>query len=267
MKKLLIGLCALLFIGITATPAFAAITIKKIAKKPITKKAQVVIAPAGATILVYHTVEPKTDKKEGIMQKHYHIFPENFRAQMRYLKDNGYAVIPMKVYLDHLNKGTEIPKKSVVLTFDDGWKNQYEFAVPILKEFGYTATFYIITGSTDGKTYMSWENIKELDKAGMDIESHTVTHANLTKVDEVKAREELENSKKTLEEKLGHSISMLAYPYYGNNAAVQKLVADAGYTSARAGWTKLGNTKETLFMLKSQEAVNSTNPFASKADK
>jgi peptidoglycan/xylan/chitin deacetylase (PgdA/CDA1 family) len=151
--------------------------------------------------------------------------------------------------------------------FDDGWKNQYEYAYPILKEFGYTATFYITSSAVNGKSYMTWDQVKELDKAGMDIQSHTVTHANLTKVDEQKAKEELINSKKTLEEKLGHTISMLAYPYYGNNAAVQKLVAGAGYTSARAGWTKTGNTKETLFALKSQEAVNSTNPFSSKADK
>ncbi|MEI8223996.1 MAG: polysaccharide deacetylase family protein [bacterium] len=267
MKKLLVGLCALLIIGIMATPVFAATTLKKGDKKPVVKKVQEAPVPKGATILVYHTVEPKTDKKEGVMQKHYHILPENFRAQMRYLKDNGYAVIPMKIYLDHINKGTEIPKKSVVLTFDDGWKNQYDYAYPILKEFGYTATFYIITGSTDGKTYMSWDNIRELDKAGMDIESHTVTHTNLAKADEKKIADELTRSKKTLEEKLGHSISMLAYPYYGNNPVVQKLVAEAGYTSARAGWTKLGNTKDTLFMLKSQEAVNSTNPFLSKADK
>lgn len=266
MKKILIGFCAFILVALMVTPASAAITIKKIAKKPLVKKVEVV-NPTGATILVYHSVEPKTDKKEGVMQKHYHIFPENFRAQMQYLKDNGYAVIPMKVYLDHINKGTEIPKKSVVLTFDDGWKNQYEFAYPILKEFGYTATFYIITGSVEGKSYMTWNDVKELDRAGMDIESHSVTHPNLTKIDADKAKNEIVQSKKILEEKLGHSIGMIAYPYYGNNAAVQKLVADAGYTSARAGWTKLGNSKETVFMLKSQESVNSKNPFSSKADK
>lgn len=265
MKKLLITLGVLLVIGV-AVPVFASTPSKKGVSKPLVKKAQVVAAPIGATILVYHTVEPKTDKKEGVMQKHYHILPENFRAQMQYLKDNGYAVIPMKVYLDSITKGTEIPKKSVVLTFDDGWKNQYEYAYPILKEFGYTATFYIISGTVGSKPYMSWDNIKELDKAGMDIQSHTATHANLTKVSEQKVTEELTRSKKTLEEKLGHGISMLAYPYYGNNAVVQKLVAQAGYTSARAGWTKLGNTKDTLFMLKSQESVNSKNPFSSKAD-
>lgn len=266
MKKLLITLSVLLVIG-AAIPAAANTPSKKTASIPVVKKTQVVTAPAGATLLVYHTVEPKTDKKEGVMQKHYHILPENFRAQMQYLKDNGYAVIPMKVYLDSINKGTEIPKKSVVLTFDDGWKNQYDYAYPILKEFGYTATFYIISNTVNGKSYMTWDQVKELDRAGMNIQSHTATHENLTKVNEQKIRQELANSKQTLEEKLGHSINMLAYPYYGNNASVQKLVAEAGYTSARAGWTKTGNTKETLFALKSQEAVNSKNPFSSKADK
>lgn len=221
---------------------------------------------AEVTILVYHTVEPKHNKKEGKMAKIYHIFPENFKAQMQYLKDNGYAPIPMKVYLDHIKWGTEIPAKSVVLTFDDGWRNQYDHAYPILKEFGYPATFYIITKSIGG-SYMSWDQLRELDKAGMNIESHTETHANLTKVDEQKVRQELAGSKKTLEEKLGHAISMVAYPYYGNSPAVQKIVTEVGYKAARAGWTKSKNNQDTLFMLKSQEAVNNKNPFSSKIDK
>lgn len=227
--------------------------IKKVVKEPI--------------ILVYHTVEPKTDKKEGAMQKQYHIYPENFKAQMQYLKNNGYTVISMKDYLGYLNSENNVPEKSVVLTFDDGWENQHTYAYPILKEFGYTATFYIITNTTGGKSYMSWGHIKELENAGMDIESHTATHQNLTKINMETVKKELTISKNKLEAELGHTIGMVAYPYYGNNLEVQKIVQEVGYTSARAGWAKYKNSKEVLFALTSQEAVNNKNPFSSVREK
>lgn len=217
-------------------------------------------------ILVYHSVEPKTDKKQTRLQKQYHVFPETFRAQMQYLKDNGYVPIPMKMYQRYLEQGIEIPKKSVVLTFDDGWKNQYQYAYPILKEFGYPATFYIITSAVGGVSYVTWDEIKEMMQSGMDIQSHTKTHANLAKVDPKKALEELVDSKKVLEEKLGRKITMVAYPYYSQNEAVHALVEQAGYKLARGGWAKAKNSTDTRFMLKSQESVNSKNPFSSKAD-
>lgn len=217
-------------------------------------------------ILVYHSVEPKTDKPETAMQKQYHVYPEVFRAQMEYLKNNGYAPIPMKVYLDYLNRGIEIPPKSVVITFDDGWKNQMMYAVPILKEFGYTATFYIVTGSVGVRAYVTWDEIEELKKLGMDIQSHTHSHAHLTKIPEEKALEELRRSKKILEEKIQRPVRMIAYPYYQYNPRVQELVREAGYTAARAGWRKEKNSKETLLVLKSQEVVNAKNPFSTKAD-
>lgn len=217
-------------------------------------------------ILVYHSVEPKNNKRETKMQKHYHIYPEKFRSQMQYLKDNGYVPIPMKMYLRYLTHGGEIPNKSVVITFDDGWKNQYEYAFPILKEFGYTATFYIVSGAVGTHSYVTWDQIREMRDAGMDIQSHTKTHANLAKISPEKALAELKESRALIESKIDRSVTMVAYPYYGNNDAVQKLVAEAGYTSARAGWTRTKNSKDVMFTLKSQEAVNASNPFASVPD-
>jgi peptidoglycan/xylan/chitin deacetylase (PgdA/CDA1 family) len=221
--------------------------------------------PVQIPILVYHSVEPATTKKEGVMQKHYHIFPENFEKQMQYLKDQGYSPIPFQEAIRYYQQGGNLPTKPVVITFDDGWKNQYDYAYPILKKFGYPATFFIITKSRGG-VYMTWDEIRELDRAGMDIESHTETHANLTKVDEKKITEELGGSKKILEKELGHPIQSIAYPYYGNNPVAQRLVEQAGYRAARAGWTGKKNSKETLMQLTSQEAVNNANPFSSKAD-
>ena len=186
---------------------------------------------------------------------------------MEYLRDNGYVPIPMKMYLRYLNQGISIPNKSVVITFDDGWKNQYQYAFPILKEFGYTATFYIVSGAAGTPSYVTWDQVRELRDAGMDIQSHTKTHANLVKVLPEKALQELIDSRTVIERQVGRPVIMLAYPYYANNESVHQLVAQAGYTAARAGWTKARNSKETLLMLKSQEAVNAANPFSSVPDK
>lgn len=256
-------------VAISMVGCFAAVVLAVGALVPLVGYAESAKSPVKKEpiILVYHSVEPKTDKKEGKMQKHYHIYPEKFRAQMQYLKDNGYVPIPMKMYLRHLTKGTEVPNKSVVITFDDGWKNQYEYAYPILKEFGYTATFYLISKSVGSKSYVTWDEVKEMRDAGMDIQSHTKTHANLTKIPADKALEELKDSRITIESKIGRPVTMLAYPYYGHNDTVHKLVEEAGYTSARAGWTRTKNSKEVLLTLQSQEAVNATNPFVSNPDK
>lgn len=214
-------------------------------------------------ILVYHrfgTPPPHASK----MQVHYFVSPENFAKQMQYLKDHGYTTITFNTLVDHYLNGTAIPSKSIVLTFDDGWRSQYEDAVPILKQFGFTGSFYIITSYETYPAYMTWDMIKDLDKSKFEIGSHTVHHLNLAKIDLAKANTEVTDSKKTLETELGHPITTFVYPEYGNNAAVQQLLKNAGYLGARAGWTKTANSKDTIFDLKSQEAVDSPNPFASK---
>ncbi len=218
------------------------------------------------TILTYHSVEPKTDKKEGVMQKHYHIYPENFEAQMQYLKDNGYHPITLKQLTNTYRGVGELPEKAVVLTFDDGWKNQYTYAFPILKKFGYSATFFIIT-KTRGGSYMTWDEIHEMDLAGMDIQSHSETHQKLSKISADKARQEVVGSKKTLETELGHGIESIAYPYYDHNDVVMKMVEDAGYVAARAGWSNAKNGMGNIFSLNSQEVVNNKNPFSSTLNK
>ncbi len=215
-------------------------------------------------ILVYHNVAPAPAKKESAMTKHYRITPENFEAQMQYLKENDYTPITLNALASHYLQGTSIPAKAIVLTFDDGWKSQYTYAYPILKKFGYTASFYIITSYPTGKypAYMGWDQIRDLDKNGMEIGSHTVHHVNLARIPVAQVAPELTDSKATLEKELGHAITTFVYPEYGQNAMVQAAVKSAGYLAARAGWSRLSNGASTIFALKSREAVNNPNPFS-----
>ncbi len=230
-----------------------------------------VIAPVGKPsdiskipILTYHSFGPKPEQKEGAMQLHYRITAEKFEAQMKYLADKGYATITFADLVENQLNGKPIPDHAIVLTFDDGWKSQYEYAVPILEKYKFTGTFFIITNSTGAKSYMSVDELKDLNSKGFEIASHTKTHPKLVTLDDVKLADELQGSKKALEDKLGITITTMAYPYYGHDDRVMKAVQAAGYHGARAGWGKFSNDTAHLFEFKSQESVNNPDPFADK---
>ncbi len=198
------------------------------------------------------------------MQLKYRVTSEAFDAQMKYLVDNGYHTTTLANLIENQINGKAIPDKAIVLTFDDGWKSQYEFAVPILEKYNLTGTFFIITGSTGTKSYMSVDELKDLNAKGFEIASHTISHPKLPTLDDTKLINEIQGSKKTLEDKLGITIKTLAYPYYAYDPRVMKAVQDAGYLGARAGWGKFSNDPAHLFELKSQESVNNPDPFAEK---
>ena len=216
-------------------------------------------------ILVYHSFGPALAKKENSDQLHFRVTAEKFEAQMKYLSDNGYHPVSLSNYVNSLINKTKLPDKAIVLSFDDGWKTQYTYAVPILEKYNFPATFFIITNYPDKNypAYMTWSNLKDLVAHNFDIESHTKTHAMLTKASPQKLADELSGSKKTLENKLGIKVTVLAYPSYMQNEIVRKATASAGYLGARAGWAKFDNSIDYIFQLKSQEAVNNPNPFSS----
>jgi peptidoglycan/xylan/chitin deacetylase (PgdA/CDA1 family) len=132
--------------------------------------------------------------------------------------------------------------KLVSLFFDDAFLNQYEKALPVLKEYNYRATFAVITDSV-GKGHDLWEymdkkHLEDLAASGMDIANHTRTHAKLTdNLTDEKLRKEIFESKSILE-KMGFKVSTMVYPYYEYNERVIEQVAQAGYTCARAGWSQ-----------------------------
>ncbi len=215
-------------------------------------------------ILTYHSFGPKPGFKENKTQLQYRVTVAMFEAQMKYLSDKGYQTITFADLVENQIHGKPLPEKSIVLTFDDGWKSQYELAVPILEKYKFTATFFIITNSTGTKSYMSVDELKDLHAKGFEIASHTKSHPKLPTLDDAKLLEELQGSKKALEDKLGITVTTLAYPYYAHDARVMKAVQDAGYLGARAGWGGFKNDPQHMFEFVSQESINNPDPFASK---
>ncbi len=170
------------------------------------------------------------------------VSAKNFRAQLKYLQENHYHVLSMSQFIEFLNFG-QIPKKSVLITIDDGWKSSYDIAYPILKEFGYAATLFVPTHfiKRHNKRAITWAQINEMvtDKT-IDIQCHTKTHRNLTKPAKhesinqylLNIDKELLNSTKTIQQKIGKQPVALAYPFGKTNPLIMALVKKHGYQAA-----------------------------------
>ena len=161
-----------------------------------------------------------------------------FRAQLEYLKTNGYRSISLAELHDFMTYQRAIPLRSVVITIDDGYRSVYDTAYPLLKEYGFSATLFIYTDFV-GATSMSltWDQLREMKAAGFEIESHSVTHSDLTlkKAGETDAgyREriirELVESKAIIDRELEQDTRFLAYPYSKYNRWVLAQTEAAGY--------------------------------------
>jgi peptidoglycan/xylan/chitin deacetylase (PgdA/CDA1 family) len=183
---------------------------------------------AKVVVLCYHRFE---DNKRDQLA----INPIDFRSQMKQLKDDGITVISMKDLLAWRRGEKSIPRKSCVITIDDGYVSGYSVAWPILKEFGYPFTMFIYTNYVNvGGKSITWAQLEQMRDAGVDIESHTVSHHDLRHAPKGQdyvtwLHNELYTSKDILEQKLGVKIVAFAYPYGNYNEQVRKMAADAGY--------------------------------------
>ena len=178
-------------------------------------------------VLLYHRFE---DRPAELV-----ITPNDFRAQMKTLKDDGISVISMQDLLAWRKGEKAIPSKSTVITLDDEWNSQYHVAWPILKEFGYPFTLFVYTQwvNTGGKA-MTWAQLEEMRDAGVDIEAHTVSHHDLRHAPRGQdyttwLHNEVYGCKETLESKLGLKIIAFAFPYGFHNEIVRKTAKEAGY--------------------------------------
>lgn len=190
-------------------------------------------------VLYYHSVmvEPGNELR---------IPPEQFEVQIRYLSEYGYHVISLdQLYQFYYTNGT-LPDNPVVITFDDGYEDNYTNAYPILKKYGYTATVFAVTSYISSKGYMSWDQLQELEDNGWQIEGHTINHPYLVKdkLSTASLKRELREAKDILEKRFGRSVRFFAYPYGDYNANVVREVKEAGYLMAfttERGWANRNN--------------------------
>jgi len=177
-------------------------------------------------ILTYHSF----DYGKGLLS----VTPENFEKQMRYLKDKRFNVIP----LDELAEGIKNKKKfahnTVVITIDDGYKNNFTYAYPILKKYGFPTIIFLITNEIGSNTaYLNWEEVKEMSKYNISFGGHTKNHVYLPSVDEKDVLwDEISGCKKAIEEHIGLPVNYFCFPLGGFTEEAEMLVKKAGYKGA-----------------------------------
>lgn len=194
----------------------------------------------GIRILTYHRVRNNSDSGDRLS-----VSPLQFAEQMGYLARNQYQTPTLEQVRDHVVNGRPIPERAVAITFDDGYRDIFEHAFPILQDYGFTATVFIVADWVDGehdairatnsrqnRPFLDWEEVRAMASAGITIGSHTRSHPNLVTLPPESVQAELERSKRTIEHHLGQPVTTFCYPYGKFNRLVRALVQEAGYLSA-----------------------------------
>lgn len=192
------------------------------------------VAPRGKTpylaVIVWHdVVTPR--------EVWFDTTVETFRTQLEAIKRGGFHVITLAALRDHLERGTPVPSKPLVLTFDDDGHGLYLNAFPLLRKYGFPAALFVHTnfvGKTTSKKHNTWPQLTEMSRSGLiDVQSLTANHPpDLRALDDAAVMHELALSKMSLEKRLGKPVYALVYPEDNYDDRLARLAARAGYRLA-----------------------------------
>ncbi|MBU0548540.1 MAG: polysaccharide deacetylase family protein [Candidatus Omnitrophica bacterium] len=209
-------------------------------------------------ILVYHSIDYKEESP--------FVVPENFIKQLEYIKRKGYEVITLDELVESIKSKKQLKRNKVVITFDDGYKNNFKYAYPILKRFGFPATVFLISDYMgNDKRFLSWEQVRIMFKDNISFGAHTKTHFYLGVVEDEKvALEEIVGSKKKIEQEIGMAVDYFCYPGGGFNERVKEIVKQAGYKGACATNRGFAGFNRDVYELKRIKVNNSDmdKPFS-----
>jgi peptidoglycan/xylan/chitin deacetylase (PgdA/CDA1 family) len=166
------------------------------------------------------------------------ISPQTFADHMAYLHGAGYTTISLYHLLDALTWGRPLPERPIILTFDDGYRDNHENAFPILQRYGFTATFFVLTEPIDwgSERYMTWPQIEEMAAAGMDIEPHSKTHPDLRNRPRDFLVWEILGSAQTVEAHIGRYPRFFAYPSGWYDDALIDFLKEIQFWGAVTTW-------------------------------
>ena len=213
-----------------------------------------VAAPA-VSILMYHQVGPFSEPAAH-RASYCHI--RRFEAQMAYLHRFGYHVIGLSEAMAGLFEGRPLPGTSVVLTFDDGYQNVFDYALPALARYGFPSTLFVVSdragataswleGPPSETRLMDVPTLRTLSRLGVDVGSHSRTHPRLSRLDAAELADEVLNSKSALEDLLGQEVRYFCYPYGDYSPEVREVVRSADYSGALTCIRGAANTADNPF--------------------
>lgn len=218
-------------------------------------------------ILMYHQIgqpAPKGTPFRGLT-----VHPHDFRRQMTWLSRLGYRGLSMRDLMPYIRG--ERQGKVVGITFDDGYRNVYENALPVLMDLGFTSTNYFVSQRLGGgndwdydigiphSDLMSVVEMRDWHAAGQEVGSHTLDHVHLTALPLDEATRQIQLSRQQLEELLGEAVEAFCYPYGDESAAIRKIVRQAGYLNATTTERGLVRPDDDFFGLPRSTVARSTN--------
>jgi peptidoglycan/xylan/chitin deacetylase (PgdA/CDA1 family) len=199
-----------------------------------------VVSDVEVPILMYHEVSPSPHPAF----RRYTVTVRDFTRQMRWLAAFGYQPIDMDTLVRARQGHASLPRRPVVITFDDGFQGCVDHAVPVLRTHGFTAVFYLVAGLMGATSrwlrpelgmelaLMSWDTARSLAAEGFRCGAHSLTHPRLPGLDSARRRAELVDARRRMEDELGQPVVHLAYPYGAFDQTVQAAAAEAGYVTA-----------------------------------
>ncbi len=189
-------------------------------------------------VLMYHRVCDLTPQEEkSRFMRDLTVSPADFEEQVKFLKEEGFTFLLATDVADALRMGKSLPVKAVAITLDDGYRDNFTEALPILKKYGAKATVFMVTNNFGKAERLSWANVWEMSHSKVAFESHTVSHPDLRRVGDDQLWDELVKSRQILEVGLGKSVTSLAYPAGEFDNRVVAMAERTGYLSA---WKKGG---------------------------
>ena len=196
---------------------------------------------AQVPILMYHYVSPLPPNPDQY-RRDLTVRPENFEAQLQYLAEAGYHAITLSDLYLHLTQGYPLPDKPVVLTFDDGYQDAYEVVFPLMLDYGFTGTFFVLATPThfESPGYMTWSQIKEMSDAGMEIQAHGRDHVDLRGRSNDYLVYQILGIQEAIRAHTGQLPRFFCYPSGQYDANVVAVLKSAGYWGAVT--TAWGNT-------------------------
>jgi len=200
-------------------------------------------------MLLYHYIEVVKDENDTI-RKGLAVIPPVFEEQVKTLKEAGYTFITPAQLADGFDDKRRLPKKPLILSFDDGYRDFYTDAFPILKKYKIKSVVYLVPAFLDKPNNMTTPQVEEIIKSGLvEIGAHTINHAHLKGLDEKRAKEEIKKGKTMLEEAFNIKIVSFAYPYGEFDLKIIQLVKEAGFTTAASTIGGVVQTKDGRYFL------------------
>ncbi len=204
-----------------------------------------------APILMYHYVSVPPAGSD-VYRHDLSVSPALFRSHLQALADGGYTPISMYDLVDHLNQGKPLPEKPVILTFDDGYRDNYENAFPLLTEFGMTGMFFVVSDFMDegNPLYLSWDMAREMQAGGMFIESHGRNHASLRNRNDDFLVWQALGSAETIEHELGVRPRFITYPFGHYDSNTIRIFESAGFWGGVTIVAGATHSTDDLFQLR-----------------